>query len=123
MQADFTFRVDPARRLVRITIGGFFDEAAVVRYKIARDQAHASLGGSPGEHLTLVDLRSMNVQSQTVVSRFAALLGEGGAQSRRIAFLVDSALKGIQLKRALAGRDAGIFEDEGEATRWLLAPD
>jgi hypothetical protein len=121
MPARFTFEIDRARALVRITMAGLFEPADVARFLAARRAAHAALGCAPNRHLTLNDVRAMKIQPQHTVSAFHELLANPSHRSRRLAFVVSPTLARSQLMRALAGRDSRCFTDPAEAEAWLLA--
>lgn len=119
--AEFTIRVVPERHLVCIIMAGFFDVADIDRFAAARDEAHRALTSGPGEHLTMVDIRGMQIQSQDSVAAFSRLLTDPRQRSRRIAFVVAKSLARMQIQRAAQDRDdAGYFTDPDEAERWLL---
>lgn len=80
----------------------------------------------PGQHLTLVDMREMDIQSQDAVAQFEQLLSTPAVRSRKIAFIVARSLARLQIKRAASHRDAEFFEDQATAEAWLVtqtAPD
>ena len=121
MDAHFTIDVDHHNHVVRMRLSGFFAEADVERLTIARDAAHRTLRCGPNQHLTLVDMREMMIQSQDSVIAFSALLANRAQRSRKLAFVVASSLARSQIKRAAAGREAGYFTCPVEARAWLLA--
>jgi hypothetical protein len=121
MDAQFSFRVDRGKGLVRITMSGLFTLEAIDDFLRARTEAHAELGTRPNEHLTLNDLRGMKIQAQDVVARFREMLAAPEFRSRRLAFVAGPTLARSQLMRALSGRDARCFEDPAVAEAWLLA--
>lgn len=61
MSDKFTFTLDRARRLVRISMHGFYNLKDVAAFFEARRQAHAELGLPPNQHLTINDLRDMKI--------------------------------------------------------------
>ena len=123
MDGSFHFRVDPARNLIVTTISGFFDDATYARYMAARAAAFRELRCGPNEHLSLSDLRGMNIQSQEIVTAFAAMLAQPTYQSKRLGLVIGSSLARMQLSRALgtrAGGNAQVFQDYDEAEHWVL---
>jgi hypothetical protein len=120
MTAAFIFNVDEVASLVRVTMGGFFSPSDIADFRKARDEAHMRLRCGPNQHVTLIDIRSMKIQSQEAVAEFQKLFAERRQRSRRIAIVVSSSLSRTQVKRAAAGRDAGYFQDPAEAEAWLL---
>jgi hypothetical protein len=122
MKPEFSIDVDVPRSLVRITMSGFFEPEDIGRFVAARDLAHRQLTCGRNEHLTLVDIRGMHIQSQESVGQFAKLLGNPQFASKCIAFVVTQSLARMQIQRAAAGRGAGFFiDDPVAAEQWLLA--
>ena len=123
MDAHYTFEIDRARSLVRITMSGLFTLADIEAFLRDREKAHAELGCAPNRHLTLNDLRGMKIQHQEVVTAFRDMLAAPEHRSRRLAFVAGTTLAKSQLMRALSGRDARCFEDVASAEKWLFAAD
>ncbi len=122
--ASYSIDLEPARDLVRVRMAGFFGVADIDRFQAELVGAHRRLGlGRKGGPLTINDVRAMAIQSQDVVARWGAFLSDPSHRSRRLAFVVASALARMQLQRAIGGRDARVFTDEAEAERWLFAED
>ncbi len=123
MTATFSFDVDPARDLVRITMVGFFTPADIIAFRAAQDREHRKLTCAPNQHLTINDITGMKVQSQEMVAAFQAVLANPAHRSRRLAFIVSRTLARSQVMRALNGRQARCFENRAEAEVWLFAPE
>lgn len=121
MTPRMSIDVEPGRDLVRITLAGFFTPADVTRFVAERDAAHNRLRCGPNQHLTLVDMRAMHIQSQDSVDAFQRVLGDPRTVSRRLAFVVARSLSRLQIKRAAANREAAYFTEIDEAEAWLLA--
>lgn len=98
---------------------GFFAPAQIADFKAAVSTAIRQLGCRPGQHLTLVDIRQMDIQSQEAVQHFQRLLSLPDVPSRKIAFLVARSLARLQIKRAAGEREADFFEDPVAAEEWL----
>lgn len=121
MTANFDIQVDPSRNFVRMTLAGFFEPKDVARFTAARDEAHQRLRCGPNQHVTLVDIRGMHIQSQDSVTEFTRLLSRPDHASKRIAFVVTQSLARLQLRRAATGRGAGYFTDDPPAAEaWLF---
>lgn len=120
MEATFSIVNDPARSLMRITLAGFFEAADIARFAAARDRELVALRARPNEHLTLVDIRAMDIQAAESVAAFKQLLANPRTISRRIAFVVGRSLSTMQIRRAAQGRDTQYFEHMDEAEAWLL---
>lgn len=101
-------------------MSGLFTPEDVARFLAARHEAHAALGCAPNRHLTLNDVREMNIQPQQTVAAFHALLAGSEHRSRRLAFVVGPTLARSQLMRALAGRHSRCFGTVAEAEAWLF---
>jgi hypothetical protein len=116
----FSIEVVRPRDLVKIVLTGLFMPKDVSDFFEARRKAHAKLACAPGRHVTLTDLRAMNILPQETVGAFGALLTDPQSRARRLAFVVGPTLVRSQLVRALAGRDSRCFADPVEAEAWLL---
>ena len=123
MAGKFRIAVDVPRDLVRITMSGFFTEADILAFLGERIAAHRQLRCGPNQHLTLNDMREMDVRSQPVVDSFRSILAAPEYRSRRLAFVVTGALSRMQLMRTIEGRNAQVFEDMESAEAWLFAVD
>ena len=122
MQARFKVEADPSRDLIRIEMAGFFKQDDIEAFRSARRAAHARLTCGPNQHVTLNDLRDLNIQSQDTVAAFQALLASPAYRSRLLAFVVSPTLARSQLSRALNGRDARTFPTIAAAEEWLFSP-
>jgi hypothetical protein len=121
MRAEFSFKVEPERDLVRIRMGGFFRQADIADFLAARRVAHQQLVCVPNSHVTLNDIRGMDIQSHDVVDAFRAMLAAPEYRSRRLAFVVANTLARSQAIRALESREARWFTDTVQAEAWLFA--
>ena len=121
MAEKFTFRIDRAHGLVRIAMHGFYDVQDVAAFFEARRTAHAELGLPPNRHLTLNDLRGMQVQKQEVIEAFQKGLAAPEEKARKLAIVVDAAMARGQASRAIDAADTRYFTDVAEAEAWLLA--
>jgi len=120
MKAKFDISVDVERSLVRMTMSGFFSSEDIAQFVIARDVAHHLLRCRANEHLTLVDIREMDIQAQDCVVAFQRVLANPSKVSKRLAFVVARSLARMQIKRAADNRDASYFSEADEAEHWLL---
>lgn len=121
MEADFQIVVDVPRSFVRITMHGFFKPLDVSRFLAARNAEHEKLRSAPNEHVTLADLRALNVQSQESAGQFARLLADPTHQSRMLAIVLPPSLARLQVARAAESRSVQFFVDVPSAERWLFA--
>lgn len=121
MPSKFFIAADPLLDLIQIDMSGFFDEADIAAFELARNDAHRQLRCGPNEHLTLVDIRCMLIQSQESVVGFKRILENPIYRSKRIAIVVSRTLARMQIQRAAANRDVRYFsEDTSVAREWLL---
>lgn len=121
MQPTYTFNVDTDRHLVHIVMSGFFTPDDINRFREARNQAHLHLRCEPNQHLTLVDICRMQIQSQDAVACFSRIFQETRYASRAIAIVVSQSLSRMQVQRAASGRDVRYFMNDAAAARqWLL---
>lgn len=121
MPSKFDIVAEPEFDLIRITMSGFFEPADIASFKAARDEAHQGLRSKPNQHLTLVDMTSLLIQSQETVEGFRQLLMNPAFASKRIAIVVSQTLARMQIERAAAGRDVSFFVDDVAAARsWIL---
>lgn len=121
MADKFTFRIDRSRGLVRIAMSGFYDLSDVAAFFEARRNAHAELGLPPNQHLTLNDLRGMQIQKQEVIEAFQKGLAVPEEKARKLAIVVDAAMAKGQASRAINSADTHYFTDIAEAEAWLFA--
>lgn len=121
MSATFSFTIDKARSLVRITMSGLFTPDDIRDFLDARRVAHAELGCGPNRHFTLNDVRGMKIQPQESVAGFQEMLAAPQYRSRRLAFVAARTLARSQLMRALSNREARCFENVAHAEAWLFA--
>ena len=123
MQSEFNIEIDTARDLLRVRLAGFFDEPALSSFLAARELAYRQLRCAPHQHLSLIDVREMAIQTQDMVSRWGQVLSDPTYHSKRIAFVIASTLARLQLHRAIGTRDVRYSTDVAEAERWLLSGD
>lgn len=121
MVANFSFDVDPAQSVVRITLGGFFGAADVASFAEAQAKAYAILPRTGVRHLTLCDISACKIQLQEVVDGFRRLLDDPALMSRRIAFVTGNSPAKMQIRRMVNRDTARAFERLEDAERWLLA--
>ncbi|VXD00299.1 hypothetical protein [Sphingomonas sp. 8AM] len=119
MQGWFRIEADRRASLIRLTMGGFFDSETVVAMRAQMVTAIDSLTCPPNEHLTLCDMRSMDIQSQERVEEFSRLVGSDDVRSRRLAFVTAKSLARLQAKRLSSRPGLEFFSDPESAHDWL----
>lgn len=117
--AAYELCVDPLRKYIRITMSGFFGEGDVKSFVAARDAAHIRLRCAPNQHVTLVDMRGMQIQPQPIVELFKSVLANPTYRSKLLAVVVATSLARMQIKRATEHRDVKFFTTTEEAEHWL----
>ena len=121
MSPCYSIAVEPALCLLRITMSGFFAPNDVAALKGELAGAHRELTCGPNRHLTLLDIREMEIQRQDTLAEFASLLNDPVYQARQLAVVVAQSLARMQMARAAAARDARFFKDDlAAAERWLV---
>ena len=121
MSDKFTFTIDHARGLVRISMRGFYTLKDVTAFFDARRRAHAELGLPPNAHLTLNDLRDMKIQAQEVILAFQQGLAVPEEKARKLAIVIDAAMAKAQANRAINSVDTRYFTEIEPAEAWLFA--
>lgn len=121
MPGTYSLSVDVEQSLVFIELQGFFTPEEIARFNQDRRAAYKRLKSAPHQHVTLVDMRQTQIQSQEAVTGFADCMADPTTRSRRIAFIISPSLARLQVKRAVGARDAGYFLTEEEAKAWLLS--
>jgi hypothetical protein len=121
MKAEFSLEVDPQRDLVRIRMAGFFRKGDIADFIEARRAAHQMLDCAPNAHLTINDIRGMDIQAHDIVDSFREMLAAPEYRSRRLAFIVGNTLARSQAIRAIESRAARWFTDPAMAEAWLFA--
>lgn len=121
MIPHFKIIANPPLDLITITIGGFFTQPDIDAFEKARNDAHRELKCAPNQHLTLVDMREMLIQSQEAIAGFQRVLNNHATKSKRIAIVTSQTLARMQVERAAERRDVQFFSgDPTEAREWLL---
>jgi hypothetical protein len=118
MDAKFNILTDIRHNLMRVKMSGFFSDDDVQRFSADYRSLLAQLN-APG-HLTLVDIREMKIQPQSVVGAFSSLLASPDVRSRRLAFICSSSLARLQAQRLTDREGVRFFEDEAEAEDWVV---
>jgi hypothetical protein len=111
-------------QLLLYKLSGFFDAQDLRRFQAEIDAAFARLTCPPNTHLSLLNVSECALQSQAVVAGFEQLLARPDRRARRTAFVLETSLARMQVRRLLPARpDTAMFEDEASALAWLRADD
>lgn len=120
MKPHFAFSIDTSSHLIRVDMSGFYAPSDVDRFKVGLKAALKELGAKSNQHLMLVDIRQMKVQSQESVKLFRQFFKNKCFRSRRLAIVVASSLSRSQVKRAADGRGAEYFICSSSGEAWLM---
>lgn len=118
----FDVAVDIPRRLITLTLRGFWTNATFDRFADAFSAGLRQLHRLGGCSHALVDGLEFAVQPLEISDRFRDLIASmAPIAARRTATIVPAQLNGMQAERAGDTIDARIFTDRQEAEAWLFA--
>jgi len=123
MSPTFEVTIDTARKLLRVTLTGFFDVQDVEALEAEKVLALRRLAVAPNQHLTLVDVSGCKLQPQDVFHAFQSAIGDPRYMAKRIAFVTGSSLARMQVRRMLLRDDAAFFDTIEAAEAWLFRPE
>ena len=118
----FTVTIDPAYRLMRIEVHGFWTLDTMRAYVAELSGKARALEERGGRRRILVDMSDYPIQSQAIAEAHASIINHGKTEMGAVtAVVMKSALSKLQAKRMarLAGHE--LFDDEPAAREWLLA--
>ncbi len=121
MRGWFVVGAERKANLIRLTMGGFFDGATIQQLRAELVEAVASLSCPPNDHVTLCDIRQMDIQSQERVGDFSRLVGSEDLRSRKLAFVTAKSLARLQAKRLTSREGVDFFTDIDTALAWLTS--
>ena len=107
----FSFSPDRDRRLMRISMSGFFLPPDVARFAAALAIEFALLGPGFNPHVSLIDIRGMQIQTQESVEAFGRVLASPTYAASRRGFVIEPGLARMQIKRIATTREPRYFED------------
>ena len=115
------YRIEIEREacLIWLTMGGFFESEVIVQMRRELVEAIATLSCRPNDHVTLCDIREMDIQSQGRVEEFSKLVGSNDVRSRLLAFVVAKSLSRLQARRLTSREGVDYFTDIEAARNWL----
>ena len=122
MGINFEISVEPEIDLVNIAMSGFFVDIDVKAFAFALESKMAQLRCGPNHHLTLCDVRGMDIQTQNIVASFAQIVGHPKFRSKRLAFVTRSSLARMQTRRLTDREGVTFYTDMAEARKQLLNP-
>ncbi|RYY10607.1 MAG: hypothetical protein EON55_15975 [Alphaproteobacteria bacterium] len=118
--AVYTIEADPSRKLLRLTLAGFWSASEAVAFAREQQAAVKKLGPPYGTHLTLADVRNFAVQTQEVTAVIRDLVLHATATSKRIALVGGEGLARIQFTRITQRQDVRRFATMEDADFWLF---
>lgn len=123
-QTPFAVTTNMSRRLVTITMSGFWDMGVVDAFRFQTQEAirrFVAEGCPADELLILIDRRDQPAQPQDVVAAIQRIAAENNGYARRSAVLVGGALNKMQTGRINQVSQTNVFTSEDEALAWLLS--
>lgn len=113
------------RKLVIITVSGFWDRVAAEAYRTRIRHIAAEMRLSGPWFDTLICIDQQNLLGQDAVPVIEQSIVEQHAQGlRRTAFVTPFVLTGLQAKRLVQGNSsARVFSDRASAMKWLDSED
>ncbi len=123
MEAGYKIEPDLARRFVRLTLFGFWDEATLERYKAdvrALIAAEARLPTQDGGFRVLLDMRQHTLLSKEHAINLQAEIGEPAPGQRTAILVAHAGLLQRQAARVASALEPRVFVDEDEAMDWLF---
>lgn len=118
----FEVETDHRRRLLKVTMTGFWTAETMASYYSAARKEFEALERTAGSKYVLINMAAYSVQSPKIAEEHAAYLRVFLEQGRaRVAVVMPSALARMQAARVSSNLDYGIFKDEHEAMDWLFS--
>jgi hypothetical protein len=102
-------------------LSGRFDVDAFDAFREARVAAHRDLRHDPCGHITMIDLRGFEEQTNYIADRFQVLLQDPSMRARLLAIVVDETPAAFQIRHAASQRRAHYFTSTDEAEQWIAA--
>jgi hypothetical protein len=115
----YSITVDRPRRIVCVTMSGFFSAEEVSAFARDEQAAAASLQCPSGQFGLLLQAGGGMTQSQDVVAAFQALMIDLPLKAGRIAIVSGSALLKLQLRRIMTSERTGVFDTTDDARAWI----
>lgn len=121
-EATYEFTADPPRRLMRLTVKGFWDATTAEAFERDFRKTARSLNCPADRYRIIVDARAYDLPSQDLSARFQKIAGDPTLRARYSAVITHSALLKMQVSRGL---DDSIrcFSTEDDALAWLSSLD
>ena len=119
MASTYSIKIDADKKIVTAKLAGFFSPQEVAEFARDEQAAARSLGCRSGEFGLLICTHGGQAQAQDVIGAFQGLMHDLPLKAGRIAFVSESALLNLQLRRMIPADRARVFGDVEEATKWV----
>jgi hypothetical protein len=106
MRATYAFEADPTANMMKIVMSRFFQPNEITQFSFDMAAAFEKMPKPHGMHVTLVNIRTMDIKSQEAVAGFQRLLENSWFKWRRLASVVSKTLARLQITRAVVQRDS-----------------
>lgn len=117
----YDISVDPSRRMLSMTMRGFWDMTTFEAFAKAFSQALRQLHRMGGCELALVDGSEFSVQSRDVLMRFGEVMRENEPYlAKRTASIVATELNRLQATRVGEVLNRRDFSNRADAEAWLF---
>lgn len=123
MDGDIGFEIEPDSGLFLVHCRGMWSPRQADAHFAAMETAIEAARVTRRPVRVLVDLRGSRVQSQTTSQAMAEGNTRIHRHTDRIAFVYDSALQALQVKRDVTIPRIAFFESMEEARHWIEAGD
>jgi len=121
MQAPYQIVLNKSDGMIIVRLAGFWDEATLGQFATDVLRELAGLGLPDGQHVALINLDNLAVQSQTVIASIGQLVEHGPNRPRKMAFVVGhEGLARLQFRRLVRPPNIAMFDTDELAKSWLL---
>jgi hypothetical protein len=119
---SFEVTTDISRRLLEITMRGFWDVATFDAFAVEFEKALQTLHRAGGAEMAIVDGREFAVQSKEILGRFEEIMRSNAPYlAERTASIVPTELNRMQAKRVTENLTRRDFTTREDAEAWLFA--
>jgi hypothetical protein len=115
----FSLSVDHDAGVVFMTLRGKWSSEIMADFHKARSELIKSLGPQMNDYCCLSDIREQEILPADLAEVERISIAKMQFKPRKLAYVVQSALKNIQSRRVADQRLMRSFESESEALEWL----
>lgn len=121
-KATWSVTIEPNQKLLRLAITGSFSGADVLAFRQDVAGAIAKLLSylHGDDHVSICDARGAQIQAKEATAAFSGMLSHPAARSRKLAYVVDSALAQMQIRRLTGRSDVRFFHTVEDAEAWIF---